>query len=108
MAVLASVCSIGRGVVVLLWRPMLTLVSRQLYWVVVVCAYSLTDLLPVAYMLVLFKVVSFKAVWFVGTSDDNYWSHTVSEQVAGHDFDLLVPGTATSEGELSTPEDQYE
>lgn len=101
VALLASGCSIARGVLALFWRQLATAFSRQLYWVFTACAFTITDLLPVTFLFILFKVVSFQGTWFVGTADVDYWRHTKERSVEGHDFSLLLP----SEGDSRTDDE---
>lgn len=89
VTLLVSVCAVLRGAVALVWGSVTSQMSREVYWVWCSCVYAVTSQLPIAWLLVLFKVVSFDTFVLVGTPDSEYWISASPKSVAGHDFFLL-------------------
>lgn len=101
VTVLLSCCSVVRGIVVLMWRSMTLSFAREVYWCFCVCAYAVTEMLPLAWVLVLFKVLPLDSDFvLVGTSDANYWANR-SKSVHGHDFQLIGERPSESESDAA-------
>lgn len=89
VTLLVAICAVLRGIVILSWSSVTPLMSRQVYWVWSACSYALFSQLPLAWLLVLFKVVSLESFTLVGTPDSEYWVSASPKSVAGHDFFLI-------------------
>ncbi len=68
-----------------------------------VCSYAVFEMLPMTWLLVLFRVVPLESNFvLVGTPDSEYWINRSTQSVLGHDFYVVdKPSNAatTSSGE---------
>ncbi len=93
VTLLMSCCAIARGVIVLMWRQMAQSFAREVFWCFSVCTYAVCEMLPLAWLLVLFKVIPLNSNYvLVGTPDAEYWVNgggSGSQSVMGHDFFVI-------------------
>jgi hypothetical protein len=107
VTLLMSCCAVARGIIVLMWRQMALSFAREVFWCFSVCSYALCEMLPIAWLLVLFKVIPLNSNYvLVGTPDAEYWINRSSQSVMGHDFFVINNGpveTTSSSGDDSQP-----
>ncbi len=99
VTLLLSCCAIARGIAVLMWRQISVSLAREVFWCFSVCVYAVCEMLPLAWLLVLFKVIPLSSNFvLVGTPDAEYWINRSSQSVMGHDFFVIdkAPQETTS------------
>lgn len=108
VTILLSVCAVARGILQLTWRQLSLMLSREVYWCFSVCSYAVFEMMPMAWLLVLFRVVPLESNFvLVGTPDSDYWINRSTQSVAGHDFYVVGKEQATTSGSSGSEEQQH-